>query len=195
MTSPEDILSFWLDEVGPEGWYSAGAACDARVTERFADAWAAAARGAMDGWLSNPRGALALVVLLDQFPRNMFRGEARAFATDALARSMAKHAIDHGWDMRIPEPERQFFYLPLMHSESLCDQDRGVRMFLTRMPDSGADNLVHAKAHRDVIRRFGRFPYRNAALGRETTPGEAEFLGSGGYGATLRRVRSEAEAA
>jgi len=195
MTSPEEVLSFWLDEVGPEGWYAASAACDARVVERFADAWAAASRGAMDGWLCNPRGALALLVLLDQFPRNMFRGEARAFATDAAARRVAKHAIDRGWDMRIPEPERQFFYLPLMHAECLCDQDRGVRMFLTRMPESGEDNLIHARAHREVIRRFGRFPYRNVALGRETTPDEAEFLGSGGYGATLRRVRREAEAA
>ncbi|PKP84520.1 MAG: DUF924 domain-containing protein [Alphaproteobacteria bacterium HGW-Alphaproteobacteria-2] len=190
MTTPEEVLSFWIDEVGPGRWYRADPALDARVRERFGALWETAASGGIGHWLCNPQSALALVIVLDQFPRNIFRGEARAFATDSAARAAAKRAVVLGWDMRVAEPERQFFYLPLMHSECLCDQDRGVRLFLTRMPLSGEDNLAHARAHRAEIRRFGRFPHRNLALGRTETDAERAYLATGGYGRTLREMEA-----
>ena len=188
MTQPEDILSFWLDEVGPAGWYASDEALDARIRERFTAAWQAAREGAFSLWLTYPSGVLAYIILNDQFPRNMFRGEGQAFATDKLALAAAKCAIDKDWDLKIDEPGRQFFYLPLMHSESQADQDRCVRLMLARMPSAGAGNLVHAKAHREVIRRFGRFPYRNQALHRPSTETEIDFERSGGYGAVLRQL-------
>lgn len=190
MATPEDILAFWLDEVGPEGWYKTDEALDARIRERFEAAWRKAQEGAYSLWLTYPSGVLAYVILLDQFPRNMFRGEGRAFSSDKPALAAAKCAIDKGWDMKIDEPARQFLYLPLMHSESQTDQDRCVRLMLTRMPETGAANLEHAKAHREVIRRYGRFPYRNAALARTDTPHEREFERDGGYGAVLRELRA-----
>jgi uncharacterized protein (DUF924 family) len=143
-------------------------------------------------WLTYPAGTLAYVILTDQFPRNMFRGEARAFATDRAGLRAAKVAIGRGWDMRIDEPARQFFYLPLMHSENLCDQERCVRLICERMPEHGPYNLLHARAHREVIRRFGRFPYRNAVLDRVSTTPERSFEAEGGYGALVREVREAA---
>ena len=132
---------------------------------------------------------MAYLIVTDQFPRNMFRGTGRAFATDGAARAAAKAAIAKGWDRRIDPPARQFFYLPLMHSECLVDQDRCVRLMMERMPDS-EDNLLHAKAHRDVIRRFGRFPYRNEALARHDTGPEAAYLAEEGYGGTVRTLQA-----
>ncbi|MEZ5723426.1 MAG: DUF924 family protein [Paracoccaceae bacterium] len=190
MVKPEDILAFWLDEVGPEGWYGGGKALDDEVGARFGAAWENAQAGAYSLWLTYPSGALAYVILMDQFPRNMFRGDRRAFSSDPVALAAAKCAIDKGWDMRIDEPARQFFYLPLMHSESQTDQDRCVRLMLKRMPETGKENLIHAKAHREVIRRFGRFPYRNAALDRVPTAHEVDFDKAGGYGAVLREMRA-----
>jgi uncharacterized protein (DUF924 family) len=119
---------------------------------------------------------------------------ARSFAADGIALAAAKLAIEKGWDQRIDPPARQFFYLPLMHSECLVDQDRAVRLFSSRMENQGTDNLLHAKAHREVIRQFGRFPYRNEVLGRETPKAEAEFLANGGYGATVRALQKDAAA-
>ena len=130
---------------------------------------------------------LAYLLLTDQFPRNMFRDEGRAFASDPLARHVATFAWHKKIDLGIDPPLRQFFYLPLMHSESIVDQDRCVALFKARMPDA-ANNLLHARAHREVIRRFGRFPYRNAALGRQTTPEEQAFLDGGSYGAIVREL-------
>jgi len=190
MVQPDEILAFWLDEVGAEGWYGSDAALDARIRERFEAVWRNALEGAYSLWLTYPTGALAYLILLDQFPRNMFRGSAKAFSSDHAALAAAKCAIDKGWDWKIDEPARQFFYLPLMHSESQTDQDRCVRLMLTRMPENGKDNLVHAKAHREVIRRFGRFPYRNAALSRADTAHEQEFERAGGYGSVLREMRA-----
>ncbi|RMH48704.1 MAG: DUF924 domain-containing protein [Alphaproteobacteria bacterium] len=193
MPDVEEVLHFWLDEVGPKGWYAVDEKLDREIRERFQKLWEEAAAGKHHEWQAEPRGALAYIILTDQFPRNMFRGDARAFQTDKLARKAAKHAIDLGWDKRIPEPARQFFYLPLMHSESLCDQDRAVRLFLTRMPETGEANLLHAKAHREIIRKFGRFPYRNAALHRQTTEDERHFLeDEGGYGGTVEAIRKAA---
>lgn len=181
MAESTALLAWWLDEVGPAGWYAGGEALDGETRTRWLDTWQAAQAGGLGQWLTYPKGALAYIILLDQFPRNMFRDDGRAFATDRMALSAAKGAIAKGWDLRIDEPARQFFYLPLMHSEVLSDQDRCVRLILDRLPETGANNLLHARAHRDVIRRFGRFPYRNAALGRVSRADEAAFLAEGGY--------------
>ncbi|MGR3692958.1 MAG: DUF924 family protein [Sagittula sp.] len=195
MARPEDILAFWLDEVGPDGWYKQDEALDQEIRDRFLTAWEGQMQGRYGLWLTYPSGTLAYIVLADQFPRNMFRGQGTAFASDRIALAATKQAIHRGWDMRIDEPSRQFFYLPLMHSENLCDQDRCVRLMKERMPASGDSNLMHAKVHREVIRQFGRFPYRNDALSRKTTEAEKAFISDGGYGAILRDMQAEAEAA
>ncbi|MCI5110779.1 MAG: DUF924 domain-containing protein [Marivita sp.] len=189
MITPEDVLGFWLDEVGPEGWYKSEEALDQEIRDRFGAAWEGAMEGRHALWLTYPSGALAYIVLLDQFPRNMFRGSGRAFASDKIALAAAKQAIGKNWDLRIDEPARQFFYLPLMHSENLCDQDRCVRLMLERMPLQGASNLLHARAHREVIRKFGRFPYRNTALGRNSTATELTYVNGGGYGSTVEELK------
>lgn len=189
MTTPNDVLSFWLDEISQKDWYSGGADLDARIRDKFQTAWQSACDGTFGLWLTYPSGTLAYIILMDQFPRNMFRGKAEAFASDKHARAAAKVAIDRGWDLKIDAPARQFFYMPLMHSENLCDQDRAVRLFLTRMPNKGAEHLLHAKAHREIIRRFGRFPFRNDALARETTTPEAAFIAEGGYGAQVEALK------
>ena len=195
MISPDEIVTFWTDEVGPAGWYKSDPELDETIRTRFEATWEQARAGACGLWITAPRSTLAYIILTDQFPRNMFRGDARSFATDRSARAAAKIAMDRGWDMRIPEPERQFFYLPLMHSENQIDQDRTVRLLCERMPETGAGNLLHAKVHREVIRRYGRFPYRNAALGRTNTPAEETFLSGGGYGAILRELEGTQPAA
>jgi len=189
MTGPADVLSFWLDEIGPDGWYKQDADLDATIRDKFHDIWARSTEGALSLWLTYPSGALAYIILTDQFPRNMFRGSAKAFSTDAVALAVAKSAIAKGWDLKIDEPARQFFYLPLMHAENLCDQERCVRLIHERMPDHGADNLLHARAHREVIRQFGRFPYRNMVLDRSTTPHEQTYVDAGGYGVTVRELQ------
>jgi uncharacterized protein (DUF924 family) len=190
METPNDILAFWLDDVGPQGWYAQDDALDAAIRDRFLTTWQGAMEGRFGLWLTYPSGVLAYIVLTDQFSRNMFRGDARSFASDAIAKAAAKQAIHRGWDMKIDEPARQFFYLPLMHSENLCDQDRCVRLMKERMPDTGAGNLLHARVHREIIRIFGRFPYRNAALGRSSNPAEADFIAKGGYAALLRDLEA-----
>jgi len=192
MSGPEEILRYWLDEVGPKGWYESSEALDGDIRTRFLNTWEAACDGSFSLWLTYPSGALAYVILTDQLPRNMFRGESRAFASDKIALAAAKAAIHKGWDLKIDEPARQFFYLPLMHSENLCDQDRCVRLMKERMPETGAPNLLHAKAHREVIRQFGRFPYRNEALRRRPTGPENDYVSSGGYGETVRRMQLQA---
>ena len=190
MSNPEQVLAYWLDELGPKGWYEGGEDLDQQIRDRFEASWNAARDGAYSMWLTYPSGTLAYIILTDQFPRNMFRGSSDSFATDKAARAAAKSAIARGWDMQIDEPARQFFYMPLMHSENLCDQDRCVRLMLTRMLGSGDSNLLHAKAHREIIRRFGRFPFRNEALKRETTAPEAAFIRDGGYGATVKALKA-----
>ncbi len=180
-TEAERVLGFWLDEVGPAGWYAVAEAVDRRCADEFGGAMADALAGRLQGWQASPRGALALLVLLDQFPRNVHRGTAAAYAADRHARALAMTAIGRGDDLRVAEPERQFFYLPLMHAESLADQERCVRLCLMRMPEKGAVNVEHAVKHRDVIRRFGRFPSRNAALGRADTEAERAYRAAGGY--------------
>jgi uncharacterized protein (DUF924 family) len=185
MSDPTDVLDYWLRDLGPKGWYAAGDALDAEIRDRFADLWRAARDGGLDHWVEGSAGTLAFLIVTDQFPRNMWRGHADAFATDAIALAAARRAVAARWDLGAPEPERQFFYLPFMHSEAPEDQQAAIDLIGARMPETGATTLLHARAHAEVIRRFGRFPYRNAALGRETTPEEAAFLEAGSYGAVV----------
>jgi uncharacterized protein (DUF924 family) len=181
------VLDYWTD-LGPDGWYAGGDALDADIRTRFEEDWNAARAGKLRGWNCSVQGMLATLILTDQFPRNMFRGSAKAFATDDQARALSIRAWMQQKDMQVDEPLRQFFYMPMMHSESPFDQDRCVCLMKARMPETGASNLLHARAHREIIRRFGRFPYRNAALGRHSTPAEADFMENGGYGEIVRAL-------
>ncbi len=187
--TPREVLDFWLGEVGEAGWYEPPDGLDGRVRDLFEGTWVAALEGRLGPWMTAPADALAYVILLDQFPRNMFRGDALSFASDRHARAAAKTAIARDWDLRVPAPERQFLYMPLEHSENLVDQDRAVRLFKARMPEAG-DLLLHARAHREQIRTFGRFPSRNAALGRQSTTEEERFLAEGGYRTLVERMRA-----
>ena len=190
IAAPDDVLSFWLDEKTPADWYRSDDTLDQEIRDRFEATWDEAMLGKFGFWLTYPSGALAYIILMDQFSRNMFRGTCKAFASDKAALAAAKVAVDRGWDLRIDEPARQFFYLPLMHSESLCDQERCIRLMKERMPEMGEGNLLHAKAHREVIRQFGRFPYRNEALSRSFTAVEQAYVSNGGYGSTVRALEA-----
>src|SRR5581483_3678545 len=173
----DDVVSFW-QEAGPDRWFDKDPAFDAEIRARFLATHEAAAAGQLSEWEQTAHGALALLILLDQFPRNMFRGEARAFATDPLARAIAAGAIIRGFDSQVPKQLRNFFYLPFEHSEDLADQERCIAL---NKAAGDAENLKWAEIHADIIRRFGRFPHRNAALGRTTTQDEQTFLDSGGF--------------
>jgi uncharacterized protein (DUF924 family) len=177
----ERVLGFWLGEIGAAGWYAVDEAVDRRCADEFGGLVADALAGRLAAWQASPGGALALLILLDQLPRNAFRGTAGAHAGDGRARAVAKAAIARSHDLAVPEPERQFFYLPLMHSESPADQHRCVRLVLMRLPETGADNRHHGILHREVIRRFGRFPSRNRALGRPDTEAERAYRAARGY--------------
>ena len=190
MTTPVEVLDFWLGEIGPEGWYAGGADLDDECRARFGDLVEAAAAEGLDHWVEGPAGALAFLILTDQLPRNIYRASAQAFATDPAARAAARRAIDQGWDLEVPEPERQFFYLPLEHSEDPADQDLAVSLIAERLPGM-SDSLLHARAHHAIIARFGRFPFRNAALGRDSSQAEIEFLSQGGYAATLEAMKTQ----
>ena len=133
---------------------------------------------------------MALLILLDQFSRNIYRGDGRSFAGDARARQVARKAVAHGFDLAYPLPERQFFYMPLVHSEDIADQNDGVAWMEERLGADAMNNVLHARAHREIIARFGRFPFRNAALGRATTPQEQDFMDQGGYGAVVRALEA-----
>lgn len=176
-----EVLRFWR-ELGPKGWYAGTPDIDAAVRAQFLPLWAEARAGALAHWARHAEGALALLLVLDQFPRNMFRDAPESFATDHAALTEASRALAAGHDLAIAPPERQFFYLPFMHAEEIVAQNHGVALFEERMP---GDNVRHARAHRDVIARFGRFPWRNAVLGRPSTAEEQAFLAAGGYRAAL----------
>ena len=176
MTTPADVVGFWRD-AGMDKWFRGGDAFDAECRERFLDAHHAAARRDFGHWMGDAEGALALLVLLDQIPRNVFRGSGHAFASDGLARQYASRALEAGFDAGSELQLRMFFYLPFEHSEDMADQHRAVALFAAL----GNENLLgYANAHRDAIARFGRFPHRNAALGRTNTPDEQAWLDAGG---------------
>jgi uncharacterized protein (DUF924 family) len=175
-TIASDIVTFWRD-AGPERWFGGGDAFDVECRTRFLEAHLRAARREFEHWLGDAEGALALVLLLDQIPRNVFRRSGHAFATDGLARHYATRALTLGLDTQVELEMRSFLYLPFQHSEAMADQQRALELF-ARLPQ-GADRW--ARHHYDIIRRFGRFPHRNAALGRESTTEERAFLAEGGF--------------
>jgi uncharacterized protein (DUF924 family) len=176
MTTPADVLTFWRD-AGMAKWFNGGDAFDEECRTRFGDAHHAAARRECEAWMDDADGALALLILLDQIPRNIFRGSGHAFATDGLALDYANRALDAGFDTQAEPALRMFFYLPLEHSEVMADQDRSVALFEALGPGQALD---YAHAHRNVIARFGRFPHRNAALGRSSSEAEQAWLDAGG---------------
>lgn len=191
MQGPEQVVDFWLNEVGQKNWYFATDEINDKIRTRFGELWQTARDGGLMGWMTQPQTALAYLIVTDQFPRNIFAGHPESFATDKQARAAAKQAVDHEFDLRVPCPQRQFFYMPLVHSECLTDQDRGVRLICKRLDHEGAaSNLLHAKAHREVIRRYGRFPTRNAALGRTSTDSEQAYLDAKGYQEILNQFQA-----
>lgn len=184
MATPDDIIDFWFLPQTDSGygkyrdiWFRPDDAFIAEVKERFSDVFHRAAAGELDHWQETPEGALALILLLDQFSNLIYRGEAGGFASDEAARAIAKTALKRGYDQLFPEQIRWFFYLPLEHSEDLIDQYTTVGLFAMLTPnETNATGLDYAKRHLRVIQRFGRFPNRNEALGRKSTPEEEEFL-------------------
>ncbi|RWL43855.1 DUF924 family protein [Mesorhizobium sp. M2E.F.Ca.ET.209.01.1.1] len=170
------VTKFWRD-AGEDAWFEKNDAFDADFRSRFLELHYAAARRECDDWNAHAEGSLALMILLDQFPRNCFRGTGHMCATDPLARYFAEKAIAAGHDLKLEELVRVFLYLPFEHSEVLADQERAVQLIATRAPG----DLKYAEEHRDIIRRFGRFPHRNRMLGRATTADEQAFLDGGGF--------------
>lgn len=177
LATPQQIISFWR-EAGPDRWFKKDAAFDEEIRRRFLLTYEAAAAGKLREWENSADGALALLILLDQFPRNMFRGDKRTYATDELARAVTAGALIKGFDAQVDKELRAFFYLPFEHSEELADQERGIALYKAAGDDDG---LKWANIHHDIIRKFGRFPHRNAVLGRQTTPEEQAFLDGGGF--------------
>jgi uncharacterized protein (DUF924 family) len=180
---PEEILEFWFgreDEPGygefREAWFRKDPEFDRKIRDRFEDLYEAAASGELDDWKDEARSCLALVILLDQFPRNMYRGDPKSYATDRKAQESAGYAVDRALDRELPPFQRMFLYMPFMHSEDLELQRRSVELFRGLGGEGEADPLYYAVQHMEIIERFGRFPHRNEILGRQTTPEEAEFL-------------------
>lgn len=172
---PQDVLDFWFAPEHETLWFRSTPQFDARVRARFAPLWQAARAGRLAGWEQTPQGALALVILLDQMPLNMFRGEAKSFASEAQAREVARRAVARGFAQPLTDAGKAFLYMPFMHSEKEADQDTSVALYEA----AGLhDNLKFARHHRDIVRRFGRFPHRNAILGRASTPEEEAWLAS-----------------
>lgn len=172
--TPHKVIAFW-EGVGENKWFAVDPKLDAEIRKRFEQQWRKARDGKLEDWKQSAEGTLALLILLDQFPRNMFRGKADAFSTDAKARDIARRALARGYDLAFPMAFRAFFYLPFMHSENLDDQDLCVKLIAERLGTSSV-NHPFALGHRDVIVRFGRFPMRNVALGRRSTAAEKAFI-------------------
>lgn len=181
MTTAEDVLAFWFGSPGDahygefrDIWFRGrNPAFDAEIRERFLTLHEEAAAGRLDAWRNAPRPCLALVIALDQFPRNMFRDTPRMYATDAAALAVARHAVDRAFDRGMPEVMRLFYYLPFQHAEVLAEQEASLRLFLPLGRESGTRAALR---HHEIVERFGRFPHRNAILGRESTPEELAFL-------------------
>ncbi|HWA61233.1 MAG TPA: DUF924 family protein [Caulobacteraceae bacterium] len=178
---PADVVGFWLN-AGPKKWFAKDDAFDASIRLKFEPVHLAASRGQYDHWAGTAEGALALLILLDQFPRNLWRGSAHAYATDPLARSVARTAVEAGHDRAVDPALRTFFYIPFTHSEDPADQARAQALYEGLARDLGDPEQVKwTRIHADIIARFGRFPHRNKALGRVTTPEEQAFLDDGGF--------------
>jgi uncharacterized protein (DUF924 family) len=175
--TPRQVLEFWFSPRVRPLWFNSTEAFDQELRERFLITYEATANGALDGWATGPQGALALVICLDQFPLNMFRGLPTAFVTEAAALAVASDAIDHGWDKQLEPEGLIFLYMPFMHSENLADQDRAVALYKAA---GMQENLRYAIHHRDIVQRYGRFPHRNAILGRPSNPEELDYLASEG---------------
>lgn len=175
--TPHEIITFWR-AAGPERWFRADPVFDIEISRRFQSAWQRARQGQLRDWENARDGRLALVLLLDQFPRNMFRGQPTAFATDSAALELSKRMIMDGDDLAVDPQMRQFVYMPLMHSERLADQEHCMTLFENA---GDPDNKKFAAIHADIIRRFGRFPHRNTILGRDSTSEETTFLDQGGF--------------
>lgn len=185
----QDILEFWFDPAHVAHWFAADASFDARIRKRFGSATEEALQGQWDGWAATPDSWLALLILLDQFPRNLYRGSGRAWVADVKAQRVVLSGLDDGFDQSLPSLQRVFAYLPLEHAENLGLQQRSVALFEALHAASPpqqrkryAGFLDYARRHRDVIARFGRFPHRNAALGRASTPDERSYLAQPGAG-------------
>ena len=175
--SPESIIGFWFDDTDRRLWFRSTPDFDGLIRARFSEIWQAARDGRLAHWEGSPGGALALVIVLDQFPLHIFRNEPESFATEAAARRVADAAVRREFDRYLPGEQAAFLYLPFMHSESLADQERSVSLFEAAGLE---ENLRWARHHRDIIRRFGRFPHRNEILGRPSTAEELEWLHSPG---------------
>jgi uncharacterized protein (DUF924 family) len=171
-----DILHFWFDELGSDNWFGSSAEIDEQITERFQELWEEQKAKIASDFLATPETALAAIILFDQFPRNMFRDSAYAFATDHLALQIAREAIDREMDHKLTDEQRMFVYMPFMHSEDLDDQTRSLGLFTALGIEN---NIKFSKAHRDIIVKYGRFPHRNAVLGRETRPEEQAAIEQG----------------
>ena len=177
-----DVVGYWR-HAGAAKWFKKSAAFDDALRLRFEPVHHTAARGEYSGWSATPEGALALALLLDQIPRNIYRNSAHAFATDPLARAVCDKALDRALERDIEPALRVFLYMPFMHSENIADQDRSVILFEKHDVETGdVDSLKYAVMHREIIQKFGRFPHRNAAFGRTPTPEEQVFLAEGGFG-------------
>jgi uncharacterized protein (DUF924 family) len=173
--TPETVLDFWFSDSARPLWFNSTPVFDRQVQTRFESTWQQAREARLTAWENTAQGALALVIVLDQFPLNMFRGKAVQFSTEAQARAVAERAITCGHDRQLPRPQLAFLFLPYMHSEALADQDRSVELFSAAGLD---ENLEFARGHREIVRRFGRFPHRNRLLGRESTLEEITWLAS-----------------
>ncbi len=171
--TPQDVRDFWFSDQMQPFWFKKSDDIDRQIIQLFGETYEAAHAGRLKHWLDGPEDALALAIVLDQFPRNMFRGSARSFESNDLALTVARQALADGHDQQLDPTRRQFLYLPFMHSEDLQDQERSVRLYEAL---ENEHSLHFAREHRDIVARFGRFPHRNAVLGRENTPEEAEFL-------------------
>jgi uncharacterized protein (DUF924 family) len=184
MSSPQEVLDFWFGREGEEdygefreAWFNRDPEFDREIRDRFEPVYEQAAAGRLDHWKSEARSCLALIVVLDQFPRNMYRGDARMYAADEKAREAARHAVEHAYDRELSPYGRLFMYLPFEHSEELDDQRLSVELFRGLATEMGSEDLLgYAVRHLEIVERFGRFPHRNEILGRRTTPEETKFL-------------------
>jgi len=172
----QEIIDFWFDEEHKSLWFNSNPLFDSELKEQFESTYTAACEGELSVWEQHPEGLLALVILFDQFPLNMYRGDVKSFATEDRSRDLADQAIEKGWDVKLSNEQKAFLYMPFMHSENLEDQDRGIALF----EQAGLnENAKFAHHHRDIIHRFGRFPHRNSILNRENTDAEKNYLISG----------------